>query len=53
MEWIVGIFLGAAVLYLYLRADDTKCPNCGEETVEVGYSGYKRKCTTCKWSNEK
>lgn len=53
MEWIGGIMLGAGLfVYLWLKGDDTKCPNCGEDTVEVGYSGYKRKCTTCKWNNQ-
>ncbi len=51
MEWIFGIVVAAAILYLYLRAGGTKCPNCGEDTIEVGYEGYKRKCQSCKWRN--
>lgn len=48
---ILGTLGMIALLVRWLR-DDGTCPLCGSETVEVGYSGYKRKCLHCKWSSE-
>jgi len=47
---ILGTLGMIALLVRWLREDNI-CPLCGSETVEVGYSGYKRKCLHCKWDS--
>lgn len=53
MEWLFGIALAVFILAIYVfSGDSTRCKECGEETVEVGYSGYKRKCMHCGWHSK-
>jgi ribosomal protein L37AE/L43A len=51
MIWLLlGIMAVIATVHWVMK-DDTTCPLCKEDTVEVGYEGYKRKCLHCGWDN--
>lgn len=53
--WAVGIVIGVffASAYFMARKEEKVCPECGSELLDVGFDGWKKRCTNdkCNWRN--
>lgn len=53
MDLIILIIAIAAIIgALWIVFEQTECPVCKHETVEVGFEGWRRKCLHCGWAND-